>query len=111
MGGRADEAALTADHARLEPEAKAAEDKAAVVKDPGSRAGMASSRGKDLQRLGGQREVLSIIDDRLGAQQQLAALYLKWGNQVELQHRIVLHLMMESFAWIALIVMLTLLAG
>jgi small-conductance mechanosensitive channel len=110
---RADAAALTADHARLEPEAKAEEDKAAAAKADSAVkvAGPASSRVKDLQRLAEQRKILSIIDDRLGAQQQLAALYLKWGQQVELQHRIVLHLMLESLAWIALIVLLTLLAG
>ena len=47
----------------------------------------------------------------LGAQQQLAALYAKWGEQVELQHKIVLHLMLQSSRWIALIVLLTLLVG
>ena len=107
---RADVAALTADHARLEPQAKAAEDQAAAAKAAGTSAAGAS-RVKDLQRLAEQRKILSIIDDRLGAQQQLVALYAKWGEQVELQHRIVLHLMLVSFAWIAFIVLATLLTS
>ncbi len=58
-----------------------------------------------------QRNILSILSDRLGAQQQLAALYVRWGKQVELQHKIVVHLMLQSLAWIAAIFLLTMLAG
>jgi small-conductance mechanosensitive channel len=54
---------------------------------------------------------LSILDDRLGAQQQLVTLYVRWGNQVELQHKIMLHLMLRSLTLIATIVLLTILAG
>jgi small-conductance mechanosensitive channel len=54
---------------------------------------------------------LSILDDRLGAQQQLVALYVRWGSQVELQHKIMLHLMLQSLTMIATIVLLTILAG
>ena len=54
---------------------------------------------------------MSILDDRLGAQQQLVTLYVRWGKQVELQHKIVLHLMLQSLTLIATIVLLTLLAG
>jgi small-conductance mechanosensitive channel len=66
---------------------------------------------KELRRMAAQRNILSIIDDRLGAQQQLMTLYVRWGNQVELQHKIVLHLMLQSLIWIATIFLLTLLAG
>ena len=65
----------------------------------------------ELQRLATQRNILSILDDRLGAQQQLVALYVKWGKQVELQHKIVLHRMLQSLTSIATIFLLTLLPG
>lgn len=105
---RADVAALAADHARLEPEAQAAEAKAAAAKAAGE---SNSTRVKNLESLATQRNILSILDDRLGAQQQLVALYDRWGNQVELQHKIMLHLMLQSLTMIATIVLLTILAG
>jgi small-conductance mechanosensitive channel len=105
---RADVAALTADHARLEPEAQAAEAKAAALKAAGE---SNSTRVKDLESLATQRNILSILDDRLGAQQQLVTLYVRWGNQVQLQHKIMLHLMLRSLTMIATIVLLTILAG
>jgi small-conductance mechanosensitive channel len=105
---RADVAALTADHARLEPEAQAAEAQAASLKGAGE---SNSARVKNLQNLATQRNILSILDDRLGAQQQLVALYLRWGSQVELQHKIMLHLMLKSVTMIATIILLTILAG
>src|SRR5579859_6860236 len=105
---RADVAALTADHARLEPEAQAAEAKAAAQKSAGE---SNASRVKELENLAAQRNILSILDDRLGAQQQLVTLYVRWGNQVQLQHKIMLHLMLQSLTMIATIVLLTILAG
>jgi small-conductance mechanosensitive channel len=105
---RADVAALTADHARLEPEAQAAEAKAAALKAAGE---SNSTRVKELESLATQRNILSILNDRLGAQQQLVTLYVRWGNQVELQHKIMLHLMLRSLSLIAMIVLLTILAG
>ena len=105
---RADVAALTADHARLEPEAQAAEAKAAALKAAGE---SNSARVKDLENLAAQRNILSILDDRLAAQQQLVTLYDRWGNQVELQHKIMLHLILRSLSLIATIVLLTILAG
>ena len=77
-------------------------------KRPGSRA---AARVKELQGLATQRTILSIVDDRLSAQQQLAALYVRWANQVELQQKIMLRLMLRSLALIAIIVLLTILAG
>jgi small-conductance mechanosensitive channel len=105
---RADVVALTADHARLEAEAKAAEANAAASK---AAAESSSDRVNELRRMAAQRNILSIIDDRLGAQQQLVTLYVRWGKQVELQHKIVLHLMLQSLIWIATIFLLTLFAG
>jgi small-conductance mechanosensitive channel len=105
---RADVAALTADHARLEPEAQAAEAKAVALKAAGE---SNSARVKDLENLAAQRNILSILDDRLVAQQQLVTLYTRWSDQVELQHKIILHLMLRSLSMIAMIVLLTILAG
>jgi small-conductance mechanosensitive channel len=105
---RADVAALTADHARLEPEAQAAEAKAAALKAAGE---SNSTRVKELESLATQRNILSILDDRLVAQQQLVTLYTRWSDQVELQHKIILHLMLRSLSMIAMIVLLTILAG
>ena len=102
-----DVAALTADHARLEAEAKEFASTAA----PGVAGRASSGKAGELQRMAAQRNILSILSDRLGAQQQLAALYVRWGKQVELQHKIVVHLMLQSLAWIAAIFLLTMLAG
>jgi small-conductance mechanosensitive channel len=107
---RADVAALTEDHKRLEAEAEALESRYA-----GAKAARAQSSGagrvKELQRMATQSYVLSVVDDRLGAQQQLVALYGKWGQQVELQYKMVIHLMLRSLGWIAGIVVLMLLVG
>lgn len=105
---RADVAALTADHATLEAEAQAAEGNAAAAKAAGE---SSEVRVKQLQRMEEQRKILGILDDRLAAQQQLVTLYVRWGTQVELQHKIVVHLMLRSLTWIATILLLTILAG
>jgi small-conductance mechanosensitive channel len=105
---RADVAALTEDRIRLEAEARAGEENAATVKSAGQ---TNPDRVRQLQRLAAKRNVLGILNDRLGAQLQLVALYAKWGKQVELQHKIVLHRMLQSLTSIATIILLTLLAG
>jgi small-conductance mechanosensitive channel len=58
-----------------------------------------------LKRMSAQNSILSVMGDRLQTQQQLSAVYGKWAGQVLLQHRIVWHLMLESFAWIAFILL------
>jgi small-conductance mechanosensitive channel len=104
---RADVAALTADHARLKQQVQTSEANTAA-----NTAGESSwAQVKELQSLATQRTILSIADDRLSAQQQLTALYVRWANQVELQQRIMLRLMLRSLALIAIIVLLTILAG
>jgi small-conductance mechanosensitive channel len=50
-----------------------------------------------------QRQILSITDDRIQTDQQLATVYSKWSAQVLLQHRIVLHLILQSLTLIAFI--------
>ena len=100
---RADVAALTGDQASL---------KAEVAKLADTAAGESSSDRIDrLRKTGAQQNILSILNDRLGAQQQLVALYGRWGDQVEIQRKIVVHLILVSLAWIAAICVLVILAG
>src|SRR5271156_3205995 len=103
----ADVAALTADHARLAPEAQAS----AVTAAAAAAGESSSDRVKELQRVATQQNILSILDDRLSAQQQLVTMYGRWHSQVELQHKMLLHLMLQSLTLIAAIVLLTILAG
>jgi len=98
-----DVAALTGDEERLKAEA------AGLASKP---AGESSSERMDrLRQLSAQQNILSILDDRLGAQQELAALYGRWGEQVELQQRIVIHLILQSLSLLAGICILVILAG
>ena len=100
---RADVAALTADEAKLKTEAVGLGDKAI---------GESSSERIDrLQKISIQQNIQSILNDRVGAQQQLVALYGRWGEQVEIQRKIVVHLILRSLALIAAICMLVILAG
>jgi len=52
----------------------------------------------------------SILDDRIATEQELSAAYAKWTAQVELQHRIMAHLILQSLAGVAAIVLLGVLA-
>jgi len=100
---RADVAALTGDEEGLKAEA------ALIASKP---VGESSTERVDrLQRISAQQNILSILNDRLGAQQQLVALYGRWGEQVELQQKIVIHLILQSLAWIAAICILVIVAG
>jgi small-conductance mechanosensitive channel len=100
---RADVAALTEDEGRLKAET------AALAANP---VGESSSERIDrLQRISAQQIMLSILSDRVGAQQQLVALYGRWGEQVELQQKIVIHLTLQSLALVAAICILVILAG
>jgi len=100
---RADVAALTGDQATLKTEAAGLGDK--TVQES------SSSRIDRLRQISTQKNIQSILSDRLGAQQQLAALYGRWGEQVEIQRKIVVHLILRSLAWITAIGMSVILAG
>jgi len=56
-----------------------------------------------------ERQILSITDDRIQTQQQLAAVYGKWASQVQAQHSAVLRLILQSISVIILIAMCMLL--
>ena len=100
---KADVAALTGDEGTMKTEAAAFEAKA-----PGE---SSSERIERLQRLSAQQNILSILHDRLEAQQQLVDLYQRWGEQVQLQQKIVVHLILQSLALLAAICILVILAG
>ena len=99
----ADVDALTGDQARLKTE----------VASLGAKAGGESSseRITRLRQITAQKNIESILNDRLEAQRQLVALYGRWAEQVEIQRKIVLHLILLSLAFIAAICMLVILAG
>src|ERR1051325_5613253 len=103
---KADFAALTDDQARIKTETEAANnaDKPA--------AGESSlDRIDRLQRLAVRQNIQSLLSDRIGTQQQLVALYGRWADQVEIQRKIVVHLILSSVAFITAICLLTILAG
>jgi small-conductance mechanosensitive channel len=95
---QADAKALTAVHNQLEGEANAAATASGrlAAAEPDNTVELAS-----LKNRAAQRQLLAIYDDRIQTQRQLATVYGKWSAQVLLQHRIVLHLMLQSFALIA----------
>lgn len=65
----------------------------------------------DLKDRSTQRQILSIDDDRVQTNQQLASVYGKWADQVLLQHRILLHLIVQSFELILFIIICMVLGG
>jgi small-conductance mechanosensitive channel len=100
---KADVGALTGDQEGLKTEV------AALVNKPAGESN--SDRIDRLRQISAQQNIQSILNDRLGAQQQLVALYQRWGKQVEIQRKIVVHLILQSLALIAAICMLVILAG
>ncbi len=100
---KADVAALTADQASLKTEAAGLGNKAVGESS--------SERINRLRQISAQQNIQSILNDRLGAQQQLVALYERWAEQVEIQRRIVVHLILRSLALIAAIWLFVILAG
>ncbi len=100
---QADAATLTQQHNALEAKANASS-AAAAVNPSKAAAGSASpdaAKLASLQRRREQRQLLSIYDDRIQTQQQLAGVYSKWAAQVLLQHRIVTHMTLRSLATVA----------
>ena len=100
---RADVAALTTDQEMMKAEATR------LAGIPAGKSG--SERVDRMQRISAQQNILSILNDRLGAQQQLVALYGRWGEQVTLQQKIIIHLLLQSLALLAAICILVILAG
>lgn len=62
-----------------------------------------SARLAELKEKSADRQILTIYNDRVQTEQQLAVVYRNWSAQVLLQHRILLHLSLQSLALIAFI--------
>lgn len=102
---KADAASLTLQHNALEARANASSAAAAasLSQPKGGSAQPEANQLAILQQRREQRQLLSIYDDRIQTQQQLAGVYSKWAAQVRLQHRIVTHMTMRSLATVAFI--------
>ncbi len=69
-----------------------------------------TSRLADLKDKSAERQLLGIYYDRIQTEQQLATVYGKWSAQVLLQHRILVHLILQSLALIIFILICMVLA-
>jgi len=101
----ADVAALTAQHAAIEK--KASEAGASSTSADASADAEATLRRRvaGMGKMHAIAQVHSIVDDRIQTQQQLSDVYERWLAQVQLQHRIVTHLILQSFALIAFLLL------
>ncbi len=97
---RSDMQGLLAAHDELAARVNAPE------KDKGPAETVQSSRLARLRDRSIERQLLSIYDDRIQTEQQLADVYKKWTAQVQLQHGLVLRRILNSLAWV-----LSILAG
>jgi len=96
----ADAAALTAKHEQAESQAAAAASASQVAGAPDKAATLT-----ELKDRSAVSQLLAIYDDRIESDKQLAAVYKKWSAQLALQHRIVLHLLLQSIGLIAFILL------
>ena len=104
----ADVAALTAKHADFEKRASAAAAAADSSAQPNGAApptDAVKSKVARMTQAHGLAQMHNIVEDQLETQKQLSAVYAKWLAQVQLQHSIVGHLALQSFAWIAFILL------
>jgi len=103
----ADVARLTAQHDDFEKKATAATASAAAT-DPNNTAASSDAVKSRVARMGQAHalaQLHNIVEDQLETQKQLSAVYAKWLAQVQLQHSIVTHLALQSFAWIAFLIL------
>ena len=95
----ADVTALTAQHGDMEKQLTAAGN--------ADQAAQSDGRGRvaRLAQMHTLAQIHGILDDRIATQKQLSTVYGRWLDQVKLQHKIVVHLMLQSVAWIAFLVL------
>ncbi|MBS1821008.1 MAG: mechanosensitive ion channel [Acidobacteria bacterium] len=94
----ADVAKLTAEHATIEKR----------LSDAGSANAQdtaATGRVARMKQMHTLAQIHSILDDRIQTQKQLAVIYGRWLDQVKRQHQIVLHLILQSIAVIAFLLL------
>lgn len=111
----ADVAALTAQHAEIEKKASAVQAGIGTLPSgaeaPADVETAVKGRVARMGQMHAIAQVHSILEDRLQTQQQLSGVYDQWLAQVELQHSIVTHLLLQSFAVIAFLLLCAALAG
>jgi small-conductance mechanosensitive channel len=90
---------LTALHDDFEKRAAAAASAAATDNQPGT-SDAVQTRVARMAQAHSLAQMHNIVEDQLETQKQLSNVYGKWLAQVQLQHGIVGHLAMQSFAWI-----------
>ena len=95
----ADVAAITSEHNALQADAQAKSKTATAA------ASDHASKLAAIREQASQRQLLSIYNDRIQTEKQLAAVYEKWSAQVLLQRQIVQHLILGSLALIAFIIL------
>ena len=105
-------ASLTAQYAALHEQSRAAATTTIGDENAGAAANGAAqpdaaagsgAKGKlaRMARVHELAQIQSILEDRLDTEKQLSTVYEKWIAQIGLQHRIVLHLVLQSMAGIA----------
>ncbi len=104
-----DAATLSAEYARLQAESQE-KDRKADTHSLNASSSDATDALASLRQRAAVRELLGILDDRIQTEKRLAETYREWGDQVELQHGILLHLIAESSLWLAMILIFTLIA-
>ena len=95
----AEVARLTAQHDDFEKKAAAAASAAATDNQPGT-SDAVQTRVARMAQAHALAQMHNIVEDQLQTQKQLSAVYGKWLAQVQLQHGMVGHLALVSFAWI-----------
>jgi small-conductance mechanosensitive channel len=108
----ADVANLTAQHADFEKKAASAAASATVSNQADATTpppDAAKTKVARMDQAHSLAQMHNIVEDQLETQKQLSAVYGKWLAQVQLQHSIVTHLVLQSFAWIAFLVLLSVL--
>jgi small-conductance mechanosensitive channel len=96
-----DISSLTAKHDDFEKQAAAAAASVAST-DPSA---AVKARVASLSNAHSLAQMHAIIEDQLQTEQQLSTVYGKWLTQVQLQHAIVAHLILESLSWIAFLIL------
>ena len=86
---------LTDQHNALEAQASA--------NAPAAGTGDRNAKLANIKDRSSERQLLTIYDDRIQTEQQLASVYSKWSMQVLRQRRILGHLILQSAAFIILI--------
>ncbi|MDP9051838.1 MAG: mechanosensitive ion channel [Acidobacteriota bacterium] len=113
-GTDAEIASLSAQHAALDERSNAAT--ARIGQDsltPGASAATAAHGARRIEtgklarmaKVHGLAQIHSILEGRLDTDKQLTEVYVKWIAQLQLEHRIVTHLILQSLAVIAAIVL------